>query len=202
MKKTSTRVEMSDKDVIAMLLKAIRWAEILKVANGRDYAAQLTGKSRRTIDAYVAPSEDRRIPVDDLQKITFDVCRRMATAHQYPLMAFEVFDAFEQPVARSMSLVGAMFLADAEDGYFEADAAVWRGPHNHIAKPDAVLRSQLRRVMRSGKVSIEQACSVLGCCSYTLLSYQLECPFDPLSPPEFGVRFLQALVADQIGEAA
>lgn len=201
MKKT-TRIEMSKHDIIDILLHAMSWLSITKIADPRGFAAELIGKSRRTIDAYIAPSEGRTIPPEDLHTICNETVRRVMTAHQRPVMPFEVYDTYEQPVARTTTLTGAIFLADLEDGFFEPTPGIWRGPGNDIAKPEVILRSQLRRVMRSGLVSTEQACSVLGCCPYSLIAYQLECPFRPLAPPEFGVKFLRAQVAEQIGEAA
>jgi hypothetical protein len=193
---------MSEKDIAELLLKAINWLELLKVPNGRDHAARLIGKSRRTIDAYVAPSENRTITAEDLQVICEEVCRKMALVGQTPLMRFIVYDAYGQQTARSQTAQGALYLADLEDGSFAPSPALHVTDVSDPVRPAAVLRSQLRRIMRSGHVSTEQACQVLGCCPYTLVMMQMESPFYPVHIDEFGLRFLQSLLADELGEAA
>ncbi|MFQ6238263.1 hypothetical protein [Sinorhizobium meliloti] len=115
-------------------------------------------------------------------------------------MPITVYDEYGQPACQVQTLGAATFIADIEGGRWELNPSGFVLP----TQPSLPLqlRSRLRRIIRSGRVSENQACQALSCCPHTLVAWQLEPPVGRMTPPEFGIRLLEAYVAEQTGEAA
>ncbi|MBX9455452.1 MAG: hypothetical protein KL863_05180 [Rhizobium sp.] len=74
------------------------------------------------------------------------------TAHQRSEMTFDIYDTNGQPIARTTTITGAIFIADLNNGYYEVAPGIGRDAANETASFEVILRSQLRRVMWSGRV--------------------------------------------------
>jgi hypothetical protein len=182
------------KDIEERLSSCAHWL-------GNAEIASLIGKSIRTVEAYRADSDERTIKASDLMALYIEIARRFAPWPNEPVIPITVFDAYGQVTARAHSIHFASFISDVENGSWVIEDGGWVIPRS--LPQEAALKSRLRRLIWSRAVTVEQACEALDCDEHTLIEYQSILPAGHLeSPPEYGLRRLEALATERMGEAA
>lgn len=193
---------ISKDEIIDRLVSCCSWLAVMGSTDTAADAGRLIGKTKRTVEAYRARSDERSIPAGDLMTLYIQIIKRFAPWPRGPIMPITVFDQFGQPSIQVQSVFAASFLADIEGGSWQVENGCYVVPRT---LPDATIRkSRLRRLLWSKAVTSEEACAALECDEYYLVIYQIEGHFEErsLSVPAAGLLKLEALAAERLGEAA
>lgn len=193
---------MSKDEIIDRLTRCCSWIAVMGSSDPSADAGRLIGKTKRTIEAYRARSDERTIPAPDLMTLYIEIIRRFAPWPRTPIMPITVYDQYGQPSIQVQSIFAASFLADIEGGSWQIEDGCYVVPRT---LPEETLRkSRLRRLLQSRTVNTQEACGALQCDEYWLVAYQIEGPFEDRTAlvPEDGLRKLEALAAERLGEAA
>ncbi|UWU29136.1 hypothetical protein N2600_03960 [Rhizobium sp. WSM1274] len=134
------------------------------------------------MESYRAKSDSRQIAASDLLSIFDAAIRRFAVIPRTPLVPITVYDETGYPVTRVHSIFSATFIADREDGHWQVEDGYWIEPRDLPFRSQC--KSHLRRYLRNGLVTVEEACQVLNCCPYALVAMQLEEPMVDLAAPD------------------
>jgi len=192
---------MSTGTVIEMLNHGLNWLRITGTANVVAEAAQIIGKTTRTVEAYRARSEDRQISADDLMKIFVEATARFAVIPRVPRVPITVFSSFGSPMVRVHSIFSASFLADMYGGHWQIEDGHHVVPR-HLPER-ASRKSCLRTLLHTRAVTVEEACAALDCCPYALVAMQIEEPLVDVAAPSIeGLARLNMIATERMGEAA
>lgn len=170
----------------------------------RDGAAQDLEVSRRTVDGWCGPADPRVIPAQKLLELITEV-----TFHQLyvlnHLKIVDIYDADDEFLGATNRVPEALFLADMHGGYIQ------RRPIKHarfatdiVISEQQRVRSQLRKIIYSGKLSKKQICSVMGCDGYRLIDMISEVGRHNfgVQPDSFKVSLLETYIRAQVEEYA
>ena len=188
------RQELSKKEIENLLAKVL--ANFGEHGSARrDSAALYIGVSRRTLDAWCSQADPRTIPARQLWELEVEGAFRDLPV-KFGEDIVDVYDESDEHIASTTDKHRAVFIADVHNGSVQTRT----GKRLELSS-QLQLRSRLRRMIASGKISWSQACDALGCDQYVLICYMSE-DRHYRTPPEFQVRLLEAYVRENMGEYA
>ncbi len=170
----------------------------------RDSAAQDLEVSRRTVDAWCGPADPRVIPPQKLLELITEVTFRDLYVLNHSKIV-DIYDADNEFLGATNRVPEALFLADMHGGYIQ------RRPIKHarfasdiVISEQQCVRSQLRKIIHSGKIAKKQICSVVGCDEYRLIDMISEVGRHNfgIEPDRFKVALLETYVLAQVEEYA
>lgn len=144
------------------------------------------------------------IPSQKLLELITEVTFRDLSVLNYSKIV-DIYDADGELLGATNRVPEALFLADMHGGYIQRRPIKYdRFATDIVISEQQRVRSQLRKIIHSGKLSKKQICSVMGCDEYRLIDMISEVGRHNfgVQPDGFKISLLETYILAQVEECA